>query len=251
MRALAQSQDRPVDGAPRQCCRDAGGTRIGGRRRAVAWLERYLASRGCGEDKVLLLLGFTGSAAQVDAMRTQARSGSCAGMAPFQPALSSARKWRASRFKSAYLRNALWSAGYAVDTMETAVDWPRVSAMMRAMEEAGRDALAKLGEKCHVQTHLSQVYPQGSSVYSTFVFRVGSRLRHGLCTLARVEKRSQRGDRARGRHDFTSARSREGSRGLLGGGKGRTRHASAGGDDRSFRPGRARSIRAILAEGSR
>ena len=146
--------------------------RLGGGARAVAWLERYLASRGCREDKVLLLLGFTGSAAQVDAMRTQAvrilrRHGAVSTGALL------GRKWRESRFKSAYLRNALWSAGYAVDTMETAVNWPRVSAMMRAMEEAGRDALAKLGEKCHVQTHLSHVYPQGSSVYSTFVFRVG------------------------------------------------------------------------------
>ncbi len=65
------------------------------------------------------------------------------------------------------------SAGYAVDTMETAVDWPRVTAMMQAIETAGRDALARLGEKCHAQTHLSHVYPQGSSVYSTFVFRIG------------------------------------------------------------------------------
>ena len=83
------------------------------------------------------------------------------------------KKWRASRFRSAYLRNALWSAGYAVDTMETAVDWPRVRATMEAIETAGRDAMAQFGETCHAQTHLSHVYPQGSSVYSTFVFRIG------------------------------------------------------------------------------
>ena len=44
---------------------------------------------------------------------------------------------------------------------------------MRAMEQAGRGALAALGERCHAYTHLSHVYPQGSSVYSTFVFRIG------------------------------------------------------------------------------
>ena len=139
---------------------------------AVAWLERYLAVRGCREDKVLLLLGFTGGVAQVEAMRMQAATILRRHGAVSTGALLG-RKWRASRFKSAYLRNALWSAGYAVDTMETAVNWPRVTATMRAMEGAGRDALAALGEKCHVQTHLSHVYPQGSSVYSTFVFRVG------------------------------------------------------------------------------
>jgi len=33
--------------------------------------------------------------------------------------------------------------------------------------------LLALGERCHAYTHLSHVYAQGSSVYSTFVFRVG------------------------------------------------------------------------------
>jgi len=82
-------------------------------------------------------------------------------------------KWRANRFRGVYLRNSLWQAGYAVDTMETACDWPRVGPMMAAIEAAGRDALAAFGERTHCYTHLSHVYPQGSSVYSTFVFRVG------------------------------------------------------------------------------
>jgi len=146
--------------------------RLAGGGRAIAWFERYLAARGCRENKVLLLVGFTGGEAQVDAMRTRAAKILRRHGAVSTGALLG-RKWRASRFTSAYLRNALWSAGYAVDTMETAVNWPRVSDMMRAMEGGGRHALATLGEKCHVQTHLSHVYPQGSSVYSTFVFRVG------------------------------------------------------------------------------
>jgi alkyldihydroxyacetonephosphate synthase len=138
---------------------------------AVGWLERYLAMRGCRDDKTLLLIGLTGASAQVEAMRTEA-----AAVLRRHGAVSTGsllgKKWRASRFRSAYLRNALWAAGYAVDTMETAVDWPRVKPMMQAIEKAGRDALAGLGEKCHAQTHLSHVYPQGSSVYSTFVFRI-------------------------------------------------------------------------------
>jgi alkyldihydroxyacetonephosphate synthase len=146
--------------------------RLAGGGRAVAWLERYLALRGCGEGKVLLLIGVTGGSTQVEAMRMQASAVLSRRGAVSTGALIG-RKWRANRFKSAYLRNALWSAGYAVDTMETAVDWPRVKAMMQAIETAGRDALARLGENCHAQTHLSHVYPQGSSVYSTFVFRIG------------------------------------------------------------------------------
>ncbi len=146
--------------------------RLAGGGTAVRLLERYLRARGCGDGKVLLLAGFTGGAAQVRAMRAQA--GAILGR---RRAVSTGKllgeKWRANRFKSVYLRNALWDAGYAVDTMETAVDWPRVATTMRAMEQAGRGALAALGERCHAYTHLSHVYPQGSSVYSTFVFRIG------------------------------------------------------------------------------
>jgi len=146
--------------------------RLAGHEGAIAWLERLLRWRGCGDGKVLLMLGLTGSAAQVRAMQRQAgailrqHSGVATGSV-----LGS--KWQANRFRGVYLRNALWDAGYAVDTMETAVDWPRVTPMMQAIEAAGRQALQQHGERCHAYTHLSHVYPQGSSVYSTFVFRIG------------------------------------------------------------------------------
>jgi alkyldihydroxyacetonephosphate synthase len=32
-------------------------------------------------------------------------------------------KWKQNRFRNVYLRNAAWSHGYAIDTVETAVDW--------------------------------------------------------------------------------------------------------------------------------
>jgi alkyldihydroxyacetonephosphate synthase len=146
--------------------------RLAGHEGAIAWLERWLHWRGCGENKVLLLAGFTGSAAQVKAMKRQAAAiwRAHGGVAT---GTLLGRKWQANRFRGVYLRNALWTEGYAVDTMETAVDWPRVPRMVQAMEGAGREALAAFGERCHAYTHLSHVYPQGSSVYSTFVFRVG------------------------------------------------------------------------------
>lgn len=145
---------------------------LAGHANAIAWLERALRWRGCGDGKVLLMLGLTGGAAQVSAMRSQARtilrrhSGVSTGTLL-------GRKWQANRFRGVYLRNALWARGYAVDTMETAVDWPRVAGTVAAMEQAGNAALAAFGERCHAYTHLSHVYAQGSSVYSTFVFRIG------------------------------------------------------------------------------
>jgi len=147
--------------------------RLAGHAKAIAWLERYLALRGCAAgDKVLLMMGLTGNKAQVAAMQAQARAILKRHGGVSTGTLLGA-KWQANRFRGVYLRNALWAQGYAVDTMETALDWPRVPATMAAIEAAGREALAALGERCHAYTHLSHVYAQGSSVYSTFVFRIG------------------------------------------------------------------------------
>lgn len=135
---------------------------------AVVWLERYLAMRGARAEKCMLLAGVTGSELDVAngtrALRSVARrfGGVYAGDALGE-------RWKRNRYRGVYLRNALWDAGYAVDTIETAVDWPRVDAMMHAMENAARRAL---DEPVHAYTHLSHVYPEGSSVYSTFVFRI-------------------------------------------------------------------------------
>jgi alkyldihydroxyacetonephosphate synthase len=147
---------------------------MAGHANAIAWLERYLSLRGAGEGKCLLFAGFTGSSAgAVRAMR-RAASGIWRAHGGVSTGTVLGSKWAERRFANVYLRNALWDAGYAVDTMETACDWPRVDAMVQAMEGAGRAALASHGERTHCYTHLSHVYAQGSSVYSTFVYRIGA-----------------------------------------------------------------------------
>ena len=146
---------------------------MAGHASAIAWLERYLSLRGVGEGKCLLLAGFTGnSGAAVRAMQ-RAASAIWREHGGVSTGTVLGKKWAQRRFANVYLRNALWDAGYAVDTMETACDWPRVDAMVNALETAGRAALAQHGERTHCYTHLSHVYAQGSSVYSTFVYRIG------------------------------------------------------------------------------
>lgn len=119
-----------------------------------------------------MMLGLTGTRAQVDATWRQASAvlKSHGGVATGERL---GRKWAENRFASVYLRNALWELGWAVDTMETAVPWHATTATVQALESAGRDALAKFGEKCHAYTHLSHVYSSGSSAYTTFIFRLG------------------------------------------------------------------------------
>ena len=147
--------------------------RMAGHERAIGGLERALSWRGVGAAKCLLFAGFSGSAAEVRAMRRRAARLWRAHRGVSTGTLLGA-KWAARRFAGVYLRNGLWDAGYAVDTMETACDWPKVDAMVEGLESAGRDALARHGERAHAYTHLSHVYAQGSSVYSTFVYRIGA-----------------------------------------------------------------------------
>ena len=143
---------------------------LAGHARLIGWLERYLQLRGAGTGKVMLLLGATGSAGVVrralgDALALARRHGGVhAGARP-------GAGWVKNRFRSAYLRNSLWEAGYAVDTMETCLNWPQVTAYMRAVEQAARAAFEADGERVHAYTHLSHVYRQGCSVYSTYVWR--------------------------------------------------------------------------------
>lgn len=144
---------------------------LAGHKRQVAMLETWLRLRGSGEGKCMLLVGATGD-------RAQAR-------AALRAAFALARRergvhlgkglgerWRHSRFRNVYMRNSAWRHGYAIDTVETAVDWPGVTGAMAAIEAAAARALAEHGERVHAYTHLSHLYPQGASVYSTFVYRL-------------------------------------------------------------------------------
>ncbi|MCD6662111.1 MAG: FAD-binding oxidoreductase [Comamonas sp.] len=143
--------------------------RLAGHERAIAWLEKYLGWRGCGAGKCLLMLGVSADPATARHALRQARRGLTRHGAVFiGPALGS--KWAANRFKGPYLRNTLWELGYSVDTIETAVDWPRVTPLMQAMEQAARDALAPFGTPVHAFSHLSHVYPEGSSIYAQYVW---------------------------------------------------------------------------------
>ncbi|MBC3884787.1 FAD-binding oxidoreductase [Undibacterium griseum] len=137
----------------------------------IGWLEKYLRWRGCGEQKCLLLLGASGNRATVRQTIRRAMK-----LAHVQRGITvgqyMGKKWKQGRFQNVYLRNTLWQQGYAIDTVETACNWPVVKQMMQAVEQAATDALAEDGERIHTYTHLSHLYAQGASVYTTFVFRL-------------------------------------------------------------------------------
>jgi alkyldihydroxyacetonephosphate synthase len=171
-RALAQS------GLPLSMLRlsDAGETEMAlssGARPLPSALDRYFRWRGAGDARCLLLLAARGDASTV--RRTLRAALAVAGRHGGVRAPSAlAEGWRRHRFRSAYLRNTLWDRGYGVDTVETAATWSALPRLGQGQQAALRDALAAEGEAVHAFTHVSHVYPDGASLYTTYVFRLGA-----------------------------------------------------------------------------
>ncbi|MEF9900604.1 MAG: FAD-binding oxidoreductase [Pseudomonas sp.] len=143
---------------------------LAGHPQQIAWLEKYLAFRGAGSGKCLLTFGVTGNRRQNALSLSQARQHLKAFGGVFTGTLLG-NKWAQNRFRFPYLRENLWNAGYVVDTLETATDWSNVDNLLNRIESSLRDGLAAEGERVHVFTHLSHVYGEGSSIYTTYVFR--------------------------------------------------------------------------------
>ncbi len=84
------------------------------------------------------------------------------------------RRWIRSRYRTPDLRDGLWELGYAVDTLETAVDWTHLPGLAADLGRTLRHGLDETGERVHAFSHLSHVYPSGSSLYATYVFRIAA-----------------------------------------------------------------------------
>lgn len=144
---------------------------LAGRERLISALERLLSLRRIDEGKCMLLLGLTGDDALVKTTRQEALAlASQHGAVHVGRALGS--QWHKGRFHTPYLRNSLWSLGYAVDTLETATNWSQVPRLVEAIEDALYLALPDAGQRTHVFSHLSHLYPSGSNIYTTILFRV-------------------------------------------------------------------------------
>ncbi|MES2153231.1 MAG: FAD-binding oxidoreductase [Pseudomonadota bacterium] len=144
---------------------------LAGHPRLVGLLETWLRLRSCGAGKCMLMLGASGDKAHAR-HAVRAALALARGHGGVHAGRAMGEKWKQNRYRNVYLRNTAWQHGYAIDTVETAVDWPFVSPMMNAIEQAAAGALASFGEQVHAYTHLSHLYPQGASVYTTFVYRL-------------------------------------------------------------------------------
>lgn len=152
---------------------------LAGHETLINALEKMLALRGLGNQKCMLLIGFSGPGQLVRTTRGEAISiaGKHGGIAIGR---TFGEQWMKNRFRTPYLRNTLWECGYAVDTLETATSWSNVPTMLDSIENALSSALSESDERVHVFTHLSHLYPFGSSIYTTYLFRLAENPQESL-----------------------------------------------------------------------
>ena len=149
-------------------------------------ISTYLKARGLSSDKVMLTYGVSGDKAQNKLALTQfnkllKQHGSVTGKLTD----IMGNIWAHGRFKFPYLRGTLWDKGIMVDTFETATNWNNIDAQMQQMQEAVQNALSDEGENVMAFTHISHVYKQGASLYTTYFFRAAQ---DHASTLSRWQK---------------------------------------------------------------
>ena len=144
---------------------------LAGHENLIRAMERLLAIRSLGDGKCMLLFGFSGLSNLVRKNRSETMNitGKYGGI---HVGKSFGGQWHKNRFRTPYIRNTLWDMGYGVDTLETATDWGNTPRMVEQIESALRDTMSSIGERVHIFTHLSHVYLSGSSIYTTYLFKL-------------------------------------------------------------------------------
>jgi alkyldihydroxyacetonephosphate synthase len=142
---------------------------LSGQDRLLPWAKRGLGLIGYTKSPCLLVYAVTGSASLAGSahrrIRSQARR-----QEGFYTGTLVGRLWRKSRFSSPYLRNTLWEQGFALDTLETALNWSQLLPAAAAIKRSLTSALESMNTPVLVFAHVSSVYPSGASLYLTYIF---------------------------------------------------------------------------------
>jgi alkyldihydroxyacetonephosphate synthase len=118
----------------------------------------------------LIIVGFEGEEESVARRRALAvralRKGGAAYLGQ-----SAGRSWEHGRYQGPYLRDTLMEMGAMVETLETSQTWSELGALHAAVGGAIRQSLAGQGTPGMAFCHLSHAYPDGASLYFTFIAR--------------------------------------------------------------------------------
>jgi len=142
---------------------------LAGNPQLIGLASFLLHALGAGEEKCLMILGITSKRAtwtekKASAMEILRSHGGIA------TGTMIGKQWCKSRFRSPYLRNTLWEHGYALDTLESAVPWSAVAALRKALLGSLEGVFQSNVVPLLHFSHLSHVYPDGASIYVTYLY---------------------------------------------------------------------------------
>ena len=143
----------------------------------TALQKLYLRWKRMGDTPCLLLIGLEGNPSTVAWARAQTSS-LCRKAGALSLGTSPGKKWYHSRFDSPFARDPMLDRGIGIDTLETAASWPTLLELQSKVRTAILDAIAspapETSEAESLQgicmSHLSHSYPDGASLYFTFLF---------------------------------------------------------------------------------
>ena len=136
---------------------------------AGALFGGYLSLRG-RSNGCLMVIGIEGSRERVSRRRTPVAN-ALRGAGAVYLGQAGGRSWKRGRYEGPYLRDALMDAGAMVETLETSHTWTRLQELYEGVERAIRESLEGQGTPPIVLCHISHAYPDGASLYFTFVAR--------------------------------------------------------------------------------
>jgi alkyldihydroxyacetonephosphate synthase len=175
VRAIAQSELRPI--MLRLTDEDETAASSAMRRLPPSRLKQLIEQAGLAavrplgyalEQGSLLLASFEGSRAMVARERREALA-ICRRHGGFGLGAGPVHSWARERFTTPYLRDTLLDHGLLVETMETATLWDTLPALHRALKTAIAETIEQGGVRGLVMAHISHVYPEGASLYFTFL----------------------------------------------------------------------------------
>jgi alkyldihydroxyacetonephosphate synthase len=141
------------------------GTEGVARRLFESYVRLRRRSEGC-----IMIYGFAGDRESVARRRTLAAratregGGAYLGRAPGEA-------WERGRFEGPFLRETLLDHGMFVETLETSHTWSRLEELYGAVAGALRTSLSDQGTPGIVLCHVSHLYPDGASLYFTWIAR--------------------------------------------------------------------------------
>jgi alkyldihydroxyacetonephosphate synthase len=135
--------------------------------------EKVLGLTGFPDRPCLLLTGIEGNVSSVAASKLSVTS-MCMKYGGLPIGSKPGRGWYETRFMMPYLRDPLLDQGIAVDTLETSTSWSNLHRLHTKVRASINDSIRKSFTDGSitpiVMAHISHSYPDGASLYFTFIF---------------------------------------------------------------------------------